>query len=545
MKVLMILRKFVQIPFCFLILIHCQKEKTKEELNLDILSLLGVENPIFLFSYPGRDSPAENKTQVVRTIVSMIQDAKFEIVGYIYGLDDLDILISLREAKQRGVRLEIQGDKDEDYKELASFGIPIKIWNGSGIHHTKIIITDRRNLFLGTGNFTSTGLVRDNNLYWKQNIQESEYKILMDILREKNELGLWKYGHKILYFAPESGRMIQDKMLEAVKNAKNRIRYMIYTHYDPILSHALIQACDRGVIVEGIYSKPINPEAFSLANELRYPCQIYEDGNEDSILKNGNFVGGLLHHKTMIIDENLVLTGSYNFTVSARDENREYYTEFDEVKAVAEVGGEWKRVKQLAKRVMPSEQEVTNRIQIYHLPNWNGNHLLIGRFSSRGVSFDRNSSGLSLEWENSFNLLEDRPEYERIEASELRRNYIDISLPSEYDFLGKEMRPMGEFKVLMLWDRIRIIFPSKMRVSKVYTWDGKSKPATFMADENQDFSMSLYEKLGKEQWLAFETERGVLFGCSKKKDTKLSRFIMYLKQKQVLQGFGETRCFSF
>lgn len=55
--------------------------------------------------------------------------------------------------KQRaGVRIELFGDKEEDYSELESLGLGIQRWSGSGIHHTKIWIFDQNRFFqeLGT-----------------------------------------------------------------------------------------------------------------------------------------------------------------------------------------------------------------------------------------------------------------------------------------------------------------------------------------------------------------------------------------------------------
>ncbi|TGN07914.1 phospholipase D-like domain-containing protein [Leptospira ilyithenensis] len=340
--------KKLTIIFIAVLFVNC-KPKSKNDTDLSaLLTQITPAETIFYFAYPGRDTPEDSKFKVRRKIVSFIDSAKFRIDGFIYSLDDLDSLIALRKAKSRGVKINLLGDKDESYEEAEKFGIHVTPWKGSGIHHTKILFADEERVFLGTGNFSGHGLVRDNNVYWEWTLPAGEIRKFREHLEEVDLSGVFLFSKGMILFSPEAGKQIQDKILDSILNAKTSIRYMIYTHYDPVISYALLAASKRGVVVEAVYNFPINDEGKILGGLLSHPSKVYVDGNEDVEVKEGSFRGGLLHHKTMIIDEEKVLVGSYNYTVSARDENREFFIEFNSGKIAKEFLGEWERVKSAA-----------------------------------------------------------------------------------------------------------------------------------------------------------------------------------------------------
>jgi phosphatidylserine/phosphatidylglycerophosphate/cardiolipin synthase-like enzyme len=116
----------------------------------------------------------------------------------------------------------------------------------------------------------------------------------------------------IILFSPkdECGKAILDK----INIAKKSIELAIYNFTSRVLSQALIMAAKRGVIVRVFLDGDSAEEHYSKANFL---------------MRNGILVKlekgeGLMHNKFCIIDDELVITGSYNWTTSAdliNDEN--------------------------------------------------------------------------------------------------------------------------------------------------------------------------------------------------------------------------------
>ena len=112
---------------------------------------------------------------------------------------------------------------------------------------------------------------------------------------------------------------------------------MIYSHTDPVITRALYLKARLGVVVEGVYEDEAGnettrdgTEADSLNDALGgLPSFVYLDGNRSQFESApGSYHGGHLHHKTLIIDDDRVLTGSYNWSMGARDTNLEVLFDF-------------------------------------------------------------------------------------------------------------------------------------------------------------------------------------------------------------------------
>jgi phosphatidylserine/phosphatidylglycerophosphate/cardiolipin synthase-like enzyme len=105
-----------------------------------------------------------------------------------------------------------------------------------------------------------------------------------------------------------------DVLLVSLINRANRSVYVaVYSFTRDSLATALIYAKERGVEVRVVIERE----------------RAYEQGSEYSRLKSagvdvrldGN--PNLMHHKFIVIDENIVVTGSYNWTTAAEDMNDE------------------------------------------------------------------------------------------------------------------------------------------------------------------------------------------------------------------------------
>jgi hypothetical protein len=98
----------------------------------------------------------------------------------------------------------------------------------------------------------------------------------------------------------------------------------------------------------------VDEEGNTLASDFYgLGSEIYRDGNFDTVETDSFPEGGLLHHKTMIIDGRKVLSGSYNYSISARSKNREilYWTELPHI--VSAFREEFQRIKGSSYRVVP------------------------------------------------------------------------------------------------------------------------------------------------------------------------------------------------
>lgn len=317
----------MSIFFCitlFSFLFCSNNKKNGDKQRLALLLSNSLDDTKALFSYPGRYVHRDKKREVLDSILSIIENAKFSLKIYAYSFNNPEIIEALVEAKKRGVIIEITGDKEQNYDLAQENGFTINVWKQTGLHHIKVIVADNSILFTGTGNFSKKGLTNDWNGYIQFTIEEKNRNGVQEFLEEKLNVPALNTNKIQFISSPENGFLSQNLLLQRISEARISIDYLIFDHFDAVISHALKQASSRGVKVTGVYDAPVDEEGKYLSNQLYgFTSRIYKDGNED-ILETTKFPeGGLLHHKSMIIDGRIVLSGSYNYSTNARDSNRE------------------------------------------------------------------------------------------------------------------------------------------------------------------------------------------------------------------------------
>ncbi|APY24845.1 PLD-like domain protein [Leptospira borgpetersenii str. Noumea 25] len=298
------------------------------------------------FSYPGRYVHTFKRRNVRDKILRLIESAGFAIDLWVYSFEDPEILNALKKANTRGVQIRIVADPEREYMdEFKNLGV-FRKWERSGLQHSKILIVDRKKVFLGSGNFTWYGLENDLNGYVSFDLFDSEIENFYAFLEEDSGITSLNIPPFQFYISPEKGRLIQNLILREVDRAQRDIRYLIFDHFDSVLTSRLALADRRGVNVKGIYDSPVDEEGKYLANVFENPgSEIAADGNEE-VIESGSFgKGGLLHHKTMIVDGKTLISGSYNFSISARDNNREILFKTTDPYLVAVYVEEWERIR--------------------------------------------------------------------------------------------------------------------------------------------------------------------------------------------------------
>jgi phosphatidylserine/phosphatidylglycerophosphate/cardiolipin synthase-like enzyme len=201
-------------------------------------------------------------------------------------------------------------------------------------------------------NFTINGAYRsDNNL-----IRLRSSKLAQNYLVEFEEMYLdHKFGfaspantpNPILnvdgtqlevFFSPDDGTI--ERLIELVQDAQDEILFMAFSFTDDDLAQAILDRAREGVVVAGVLD-----QSQALSNKGGEYTHLLENGID--VRLDGNRYG--MHHKVIIIDKRIVVTGSYNFSSNARTRNDEntlilhsaeiaeiYVEEFDRVWEIAE-----------------------------------------------------------------------------------------------------------------------------------------------------------------------------------------------------------------
>jgi phosphatidylserine/phosphatidylglycerophosphate/cardiolipin synthase-like enzyme len=99
-----------------------------------------------------------------------------------------------------------------------------------------------------------------------------------------------------------------------IRDAQESIHFMAYSFTADDIGGALRDQAQNGLLVSGVMDQ--GQVASNQGTEYDLFGQALLDVRLDGI-------SGLMHHKVIIIDEQIVITGSYNFTASAETRNDE------------------------------------------------------------------------------------------------------------------------------------------------------------------------------------------------------------------------------
>lgn len=124
-------------------------------------------------------------------------------------------------------------------------------------------------------------------------------------------------------FCPEDD--VPKAIIEAIGQAKESVYVMAFAFTDKDITQALIDCMNEGVKVYVLLDLELSRHPYSARNVL----------NEAGAVVRISSNNGQIHHKVIIVDEKVVITGSANLSASAYDRNDESVIIF-ECRALAE-----------------------------------------------------------------------------------------------------------------------------------------------------------------------------------------------------------------
>lgn len=324
----------------------------------DLPAAYGSKGSWFELYFTNPQSPlASQRTGGLdQPIVESIDAAKLSVDVAIYSLSLNSVRDALLRAHDRGVQVRMVMESDNldrsDPQRLKDAGIPILGDRREGLMHNKFIIIDKSEVWVGGMNLTDSGAYEDNNVM----MHIRSVKLAENFTKEFEEMFVDdKFGDDVVpetpnprvtideipvdtFFSPDDG--VQFILLDILENAQKSIYFMAFSFTADPLGEAIRARAVDGVTVAGVMdddqvASNIGTEfdAFSQADLF-----VYRDGNP-----------GQMHHKIMIVDEEIVIFGSYNFTNSAETRNDETLLIIYNQEVAAQFTAEFQRVYEQAK----------------------------------------------------------------------------------------------------------------------------------------------------------------------------------------------------
>ena len=263
-------------------------------------------------------------------LVDALDQARTQIDAALYDLNLWSIRNALLRAYNRGVlvRLVIEADSLDrlEVQELIDAGIPVVADHAEGLMHNKFFIIDQTEVWTGSMNLTVNGAYRHlNNLISLRSTRIAEnYAVEFNEMFQEGYFGdisldntpypdLVIDGIRIkTLFSPDDSTA--EHLIHLILDAKESINFLYYAFTSDGIADALIYQSNQGIQVRGVL------DAYQNRTGLGGEYQRFKDSGLNVFL---DVHAEKLHHKVIIIDDQIVVTGSYNLTRSAELHNDE------------------------------------------------------------------------------------------------------------------------------------------------------------------------------------------------------------------------------
>ncbi len=338
-------------------------KKNKKYITVSTAFLISVIL-LFLWQLPDANPHTKNlfmqKEEAVITDVSFRQDIPKMIIREVErSRDKIDVMMfkfnyrpladALVEAKQRGVLVRVLVDKRSldmkidqldmsvpDY--LASRGIDVYVYNDvPNILHYKFVIIDDDVVLTGSQNFAQKDIENNQEVFMKVNCDGRPFSNQFNLLLQENKVSHYAVNlsnggqipppctlkrastdekHTLtgrveyMAFSPENSA--RPLVIQAIDDAREKIDIMEFSLSDIKIVEALVRAVKRGVSVKVITDVSGGDLCGYLQSEGA-ECRLYDKRN------------ALMHHKTIMIDNDVVFTGSLNMSRKSLEKDREFF----------------------------------------------------------------------------------------------------------------------------------------------------------------------------------------------------------------------------
>jgi phosphatidylserine/phosphatidylglycerophosphate/cardiolipin synthase-like enzyme len=281
------------------------------------------------FTSPGSDAGERFRGGPDAVLAEAIDRAQTSVDVAVYDFNLWSLRDALIRAAERGVRVRMVTDSDNilrpEVAALEEAGIPVLGDRREPLMHHKFTVIDGIEVWTGSMNYTVTdGYLNDNNLLCLRSpelavsfTREFEEMFIDDrfgalSLADTPQARLEIAGTPLeVYFSPDDSA--EGRLVELVRGAQESVDFLAFSFTLDSLRRALLEDAARGVQVRGVIEADQATNAGSELGALREAgLDVRLDGNDRN-----------MHHKVIVVDGSLVITGSYNFSTSAEENNDE------------------------------------------------------------------------------------------------------------------------------------------------------------------------------------------------------------------------------
>jgi phosphatidylserine/phosphatidylglycerophosphate/cardiolipin synthase-like enzyme len=283
------------------------------------------------FTHP--DQPPDQPGDIAHRVVEYVDGTERTLDVCAFELDNRIITDALVRAVRRGVRVRLVTEsnyiEESGVKALQSMGVPVVDDRRDGaLMHNKFMIFDGKAVWTGSMNFTENCAYRNNNngIYIEDSRLAENYSTKFAWMFEQRKFGAApsrtdRIPHPLITLS--DGTQVENyfsthdrpagHVIETLKLARKSIHFLAFSFTHDGIGQAMLTKSSAGMEVVGVFEK-----TQTAAGHSEYPkfhdagLSVYLDANPRN-----------MHHKVIIIDGEIVIAGSFNFSDSADRSNDE------------------------------------------------------------------------------------------------------------------------------------------------------------------------------------------------------------------------------
>jgi phosphatidylserine/phosphatidylglycerophosphate/cardiolipin synthase-like enzyme len=279
------------------------------------------------------EQPPEQPGDIAHAVTGYIDGTERTLDVAAFELDNRIITDALVRAVHRGVRVRLVTESnyidESGVKALRTVGVPVvDDKRDSALMHNKFMVFDRKAVWTGSMNFTENCAYRNNNngVYIADPRLAENYATKFGWMFEQRKFGgaptktdripnplvTLSDGTQVeSYFSTNDHPA--GHVADAVQLARKSVHFMAFSFTHEAIAKAMQERAAAGVEVSGVFEKTqtaAGHSAFFRMHDAR--LSVFLDGNPRN-----------MHHKVIVIDGEIVVVGSFNFSESADKSNDE------------------------------------------------------------------------------------------------------------------------------------------------------------------------------------------------------------------------------
>jgi phosphatidylserine/phosphatidylglycerophosphate/cardiolipin synthase-like enzyme len=247
-------------------------------------------------------------------LVEALSSAQKRIHCAFYDLDLENVKSALA---QMSAKVDVLVVMDNDNAIKWDKNVLVRRDDSGKLMHNKFCVIDDEYVWTGSFNptFRCDKLNNNNALlvksrYLNQNYETEFKEMWYGTFGDGNPVKYPKVSYIENYFCPDDG--CADHVIETLSHAEHNISFMTFSFTDDDIGKILVQKFQEGIAVSGVFETTQKNDYTEYDRLINAGIPVKWDQNPAN-----------MHHKVFIVDDKIVITGSYNPTSNGNKNNDE------------------------------------------------------------------------------------------------------------------------------------------------------------------------------------------------------------------------------